>query len=92
MAKQIKTKKNTEETVDAKTVNLMRLLGRTRQDAAEYYAKLIMGKFVKDEEWVGINNIVKGKWSESGLKYIKRRAWKTVDEHERNYNCDLVSP
>ena len=53
---------------------------RRRDDVVEAYAKELAADFYKRHEWGRINAAIVDKWSEAGLRYIKRRAWKLFEE------------
>ena len=46
---------------------------KTRNEAAEIYADMLFQ--MKGASFESVNKIIIQKWSLSGLKYIKKRAW-----------------
>jgi hypothetical protein len=54
---------------------------RTRKEIAPFYADAILMEHYKeaDPDWMDINEHIRNRWSQSGLEYIKRLAWKIVD-------------
>jgi hypothetical protein len=60
--------------------------GTTRRDvAADYAASLVYGK---REDWATINMAIIERWSPSGLKWIKREAWKLAARHPHASNTE----
>ena len=62
---------------------------RTRDDAATVYALAIVGR-LPFRGWKPVNEAIIEKWSVSGLRYIKERAWKLAasaraDRAERSH-------
>lgn len=47
----------------------------TRDDAAQLYAACL-SNYGPDADWRSINEAVIDRWSLSGLRYVKDRAWK----------------
>lgn len=48
---------------------------RTREDAAAYYS-CVLGRLGPSHPWwITINRAIIDRWSESGLEWIKRKAW-----------------
>lgn len=47
-----------------------------REDVALTYALAIASS--NDTNWARVNRAIMARWSVSGLKYIKRRAWKMI--------------
>lgn len=56
----------------------------TQDDIAHKYASAIYSCLVKKEkfDWVVIDNMIIDKWGQSGLKYIRRMAWRINHHHE----------
>lgn len=47
--------------------------GCTRDDVAKTYRA---GQLVMSEvDWPAVNRMIRGRWSTSGLAYIRRRSW-----------------
>jgi hypothetical protein len=49
----------------------------TRNDVVPFYAELIKSNS-NYEEVLRVNNLILSKWSNSGLIYIKEKAWKKL--------------
>lgn len=51
-----------------------------RSEMAAVYAQAIRdaGTFHNSEEWAALNRLIIGRWSWSGLQYIKAAAWKLL--------------
>lgn len=47
----------------------------TRDDVAVEYATALRA-YGPNGDWAGINGAILGRWSMSGLRYIKEKAWK----------------
>jgi hypothetical protein len=51
----------------------------TRNDVVPFYAELIKSNpNPNNEEVLRVNNLILSKWSNSGLIYIKEKAWKKL--------------
>lgn len=65
---------------EAKILDLVKLSSTVRDDIVPLYAQCIKNKKVLD--WADINLAIIQCWSKNALVYIKRQAWKMV-ENER---------
>ena len=70
--------------IEPKTQSILsEIRGRTdntRDDIAFHYSALIANTYPGDGvNWTLINRAILTRWSESGLQYIKRRAWKYLE-------------
>ena len=54
---------------------------KTRREMAELYAVLMHPQHSKPN-WPELNRAIMDRWSLSGLKWIKARAWKFYEERE----------
>lgn len=52
---------------------------RTRDEAAEIYAVALDSLGTSTIRWATINTYLADRWSKSGMKYIKQRAWAIHD-------------
>ena len=50
-----------------------------RNDLAHVYAKLLRNLDYDDPDWRYLNEAIIARWSESGLRYIKTKAWKIAE-------------
>ncbi len=52
----------------------------TRKNCVEMYAELLRTRSMDLIDWPAVNRSIMNRWSLSGLKWIKDRAWKIVRE------------
>lgn len=54
-------------------------IANKRRDIAHMYAWLLLFSQYADFDWPKIHNAVLSRWSNSGLHFIKRQAWKLLN-------------
>ena len=65
-------------------MNVVRSAGKvTRKEMAEVYAKAIQIE-VGYIDWPILNRAIMDRWSRSGLRFIKERAWRIVEQAKRS--------
>lgn len=70
----------TIELVDPEGVLLREIPDKKREDVALTYAMALGSSEVDEIDWSKINHAIIERWSIAGLKWIKTRAWKLVEQ------------
>jgi hypothetical protein len=62
----------------------------TRKDIALTYALALVSE--EKTDWATVNKAARERWSMSGLEFIKRHAWKLVNEWDRRAKAAPAAP